>query len=147
MKNCFSSLGRSQRGHVILSPFFQPRYSTVLNEKFNNLLPTFSRCAAIDYYTLYSVRELLDYYVIVQCHKNAIFFCTQFHCIEFNVPRTNFTIKHLRGKKRVATETGPDQLYPRAFSLRPNRVLFVFTIFKGMIGEKMLALRLRTAAT
>ena len=34
----------------MLSPFFQPRYSTVLDEKSKNLLPTFSRCAAINYY-------------------------------------------------------------------------------------------------
>ena len=58
MKNCFSSLGRSQGGHVMLSPFSQPRYSTVLNEKSNNLLPTFSKWAAVKYYTLYSVREM-----------------------------------------------------------------------------------------
>ena len=58
MKNCFSSLGRSQGGHLMLSPFFQPRYITVLNEKSNILLPTFSRCAAIYYHTLYSVREM-----------------------------------------------------------------------------------------
>ena len=40
MKNYFSSLGRPQGGHVILSPFFQHRYSTVLNEKSNSLLPS-----------------------------------------------------------------------------------------------------------
>ena len=48
----FSSLGRSQGGHAMSSPFFQPRYSTVLNEKFKRLLPTFSRCAAINYYSV-----------------------------------------------------------------------------------------------
>ena len=36
----------------MLNSFFQPRYSTVLNEKSNNLLPTFSRCAAINYYSV-----------------------------------------------------------------------------------------------
>ena len=41
MKNCFGSLGRSQGGHVMLSPFFQPRYSTAFSEKSNNLLPIF----------------------------------------------------------------------------------------------------------
>ena len=60
MKNCFinSSLGRSQGGHVMLSPFFEPGYSTVLNEKSNNLLPIFSRCAAVNHYTLYSAWEV-----------------------------------------------------------------------------------------
>ena len=47
-----SSLSRSQGGHVMLSSFFQPRYSTVLNEKSNNLLPTFSICAAVNYYSV-----------------------------------------------------------------------------------------------
>ena len=60
-KDCFNSLGWSQSGHAMLSPFFQPRYSTVLNEKSNNLLPTFSRCAAVNYYTLYSAREMEIY--------------------------------------------------------------------------------------
>ena len=36
----------------MLSSFFQPRYSTVLNEKSNDLLPTFSRCAAVNYYSV-----------------------------------------------------------------------------------------------
>ena len=45
----------------MLSPFFQPRYSTVLNEKSNNLLPTFSRCVAVNYYTLYPAREMEIY--------------------------------------------------------------------------------------
>ena len=56
----------------MLSPFFQPRYSTVLNELFNNLLPTFSRCVAINYYTLYSAREMGTYYCVrLQCHESA----------------------------------------------------------------------------
>ena len=39
VKNCFSSLGRPQSGHAVLSPFFQPRYnSTILDEISNNLL-------------------------------------------------------------------------------------------------------------
>ena len=50
-------------------------------------------------------------------------------------------------ERTLCYRTKPDQLYPRAFSLRPNRVLFVFAVFKGLKGEKMLALRLRTSAT
>ena len=95
MKNCFCNLGRSQGGHVKLSPFFQPRYSTVLNEKYNNLPSTFSRCPAVNYYS-----------VTVPQKRN--FYEFQLPCIEFNVPGTNFSIKQLRGKKRVATE--PDQI-------------------------------------
>ena len=149
MKNCFSSLGRSESGHVMLSPFFQPRYSTVLNEKSNNLLPTFSRCAAISYYTLYSVREmgitrLLCYSSVSQ--KRDFFSALNF--IVLNLMYQALTSAQNRYEKRTRCYiTKPDQLYPRAFSLRPNRVLFVFTIFKGFIGEKMLALRLRTLAT
>ena len=87
-KNYFCSLGRSQSGHAMLSPFFQPCYSTVLNEKSNYLLPTFSRCAAVNYYSV-TVPQKLE-------------FCEfQLHCIEFNVPGTNFSIKQLRGKNAL----------------------------------------------
>ena len=65
----------------------------------------------------------------------------------FNVPDTNFSIKQLRGKNHERYRTGPDQLYPEAFSLRLNRVLFVLAIFNRVIDEKMLALQLRTSAT
>ena len=67
--------------------------------------------------------------------RKTQFFCTQIHCIEFNVPRTNFNIKQLREKNGLL-RTGPDQLYPRAFALRPNLVLFVLAIFKRVIDEK-----------
>ena len=128
----------------MLSPFFQPRYSTKLNEKSNNLLPTFSRCAAINYYTLYSAREIETYYrVTVQCKKNA-----NFNFIILNLMYHALTSAQNSYMERTRCyRIKPDQFYPRAFSLRPNRVLFVFTIFKGVIGEKMLALRLRTSAT
>ena len=106
MKNCFSWLGRPQSGHAMLSPFFQPRYSTVVDEKSNSLLPTFSRYAAVNYYTLYSVREmgisrLLCYSTVSQKREFASFFFAQLHCIEFNVPRTNFSTKQLRGKNAL----------------------------------------------
>ena len=38
-KNIFSRLGHLLSGHAVLCPFFQLRYSTVLEEKSNNLLP------------------------------------------------------------------------------------------------------------
>ena len=88
--------------------------------------------------------NLLDYCVTVQCKKKCKF---QLCCIEFNVPRTNSSKKQPRGKNHEHYGTGPDQFYPRAFTLRPNRVLLVLAIFKRVIDEKMLALRLRTSAT
>ena len=45
----------------MLNPFSQPLYSTVLNEKSNNLLPIFSRCAAINYYIMHSAHEMEIY--------------------------------------------------------------------------------------
>ena len=101
-----SSLGRSQGGHTMLSPFFQCLYCTVLFEKKKKLLPTFSRCAVVNYYTLYPVREmgitrLLCYSTVSQKREFAIFFCAQLHCIEFNVPRTNFSTKQLREKNAM----------------------------------------------
>ena len=86
-------------------------------------------------------RNLLDCCVTVQYKKNANFCCSQIHCIKFNVPRTNFSIKQPRGKNHEPYRTGADQLYPRAFALRPNRALFVLAILKRVTGEKMLALR------
>ena len=131
MKKYFSSLDRPQGGHVMLSTFFQPRYSTVLNEK-SPRLPTCSRCAPVNHYSAIAKKMGICEF--------------QLHCIELNVPRTNFSTKQPRGKNGLL-RTGPDQLYPRAFSLRPNRVLFVLAIFKRVIDEKMLALRLSTSAT
>ena len=101
-------------------------------------------------------RNLLDCYVTVQNKKNVNFSALNFIVLSlkchalisaFNLPGTNFSIKQLRGENHEAYRTGPDQLYPRAFALRPNRVLFVLAILKRVMGEKMLALRLRTSAT
>ena len=155
MKNSFSCLGRPQSGHAMLSPFFQYPYITVLYEKkSNNLLQTFSRCAAVNYYTLYSVREmeisrLLCCSIVSQ--KNVFCFCFCFFSLNFivlNLMYNALTSAQNSYEERMRSyRTGPDQLYPRAFSLRSNRVLFVFAIFKGVIGEKILAPRLRTSAT
>ena len=152
MKHCFSCLGRPQSGHAMLSPFFQYLYCTVLYEKkINNLLPTFSRCTAVNYYTLYSVRGMgIDYCVIIQCHKkNAnLRFFSALNFIVLNLMCHALTSAQNSYEERTRCyRTKPDQLYPRAFSLRLNRVLFVFAVFKGLIGEKMLALRLRISAT
>ena len=66
-------------------------------EKFNNLLPTFFRCAAVNYYTLYSAREMGIYYDVTVPQ----ICCPELHCIKFNVPGTNFGIKKLRGKNAL----------------------------------------------
>ena len=137
-KNRFSCLGQPQSGHAMLSPFFQPRYSAVLNEKSNSLLPR---------YTLLEKKEFARRLCYSTVQEKREFFCSQLHYIEFNVPRTNFSIKQPRGENHEPYRTGPDQLYPRAFALRPNRVLFALAIFKKVIREKMLVLRLRTSAT
>ena len=100
MKKYFSSLGRSQGGHVMLSPFFHPRYSTVLNEKSNNLLPISPdmQQSITTPCILLGKWGLLDYCVTVQLSQKRKF---QFHCIQFNVPGTNFSIKQLRGKNAL----------------------------------------------
>ena len=117
----------------MLSPLFQPRYSTVLNEKSINLLPFFFTCAAANQFSTTTTNtEICEF---------------QLQCIEFNVPRTNLSIKQPRGKNHERYRTKPDQLYPRTFALRPNRVFFVLAIFNRVIGEKMLALLLRTSVT
>ena len=90
-------------------------------------------------------RNLLGCCIIVQYKKMRIS-CSQLHFVEFDVPRTNFSINSYEGDNRELYRTGPDQLYPRAFALRPNRVLLVLVI-KRVIDEKLFALRLRTSAT
>ena len=78
--------------------------------------------------------------------KNAIFSALNF--IVLDLIYHALTSAYSSYEEKIASATEPDQLqlYSRAFSLRPNRVLFVLAIFK-MIDEKMLALRLRTSAT
>ena len=97
--NCFGSLRRLQDSHVMLSPSSQHLYSTVLNEKSNGLLLI---------YTLLENRNLLCCCVYSTEHRKIRSSCSQLHCIKFNIPRTNFSIKSTTGKKRVATE--PDQI-------------------------------------
>ena len=58
MKKYFSSLGRPQGGHVMPSPFFQPCYSTVLNEKSINLPPFFLRCAVFIHYSATTTKKM-----------------------------------------------------------------------------------------
>ena len=98
---------------------------------------------------LFGKWELLGYCVTVQCHKNAnlrIFAALNF--IVLNLMYHALTSAQNSYEERTRCyRTKPNQLYPRAFWLRPNGVLLVFTVFKGLIGEKMLALRLRTSAT
>ena len=50
IKNIFSRLARLRSGHAVLCPFFQHRYSTVLDEKSHDLLSVFFRRAARNCY-------------------------------------------------------------------------------------------------
>ena len=92
----------------MLSPFFQPLYSTVLNENSINLLPFFFTCAAVNQYSAITTKSKICEF--------------QPHCIEFNIPRTNFSIKQSRGKKNERYRTGPDQLYPVCATTKPGVV-------------------------
>ena len=70
MKIIFSRLGHLQSGHALLSPLFQPRYSTVLNEKSNNLLPFFFRRAAVNHDRAASTKwEFLLYCCVTVLYK------------------------------------------------------------------------------
>ena len=121
----------------MLGPFSQSLYSTVLDEKSNNLLPFLFRCAALSPVHINRTTTVLQ-------SQNGNFL---YRCIEFNVPRTNINIKIAMVKNHKHSTGRPDQLYPRVFALRPNRALLVLASFKRMMGEKILALRLRTSAT
>ena len=152
MKNYFGSLGRPPGGHAMLSPFFQYLYCTVFYEK--NPITCFQLSPNVQQSIttpciLFGKWELLDYCVTVQCHKNAsLRFVSALNFIVLSLMYHALTSAQNSYKERTRCyRTKPDQLYPRAFSLRPNRVLLVFAIFQGLIGEKMLALRLRALAT
>ena len=131
-KKLFQLLGSPTKRACNAQSVLQSLATIPYSIKKSNLLPTCSRCTAVNHYSATTTK-------IGSCEF-------QLHCIEFNVPRTNFSIKQLRGEN-VATEPNQLQLYPRAVSLRPNRVLFVLAIFNRVIDEKMLAVRLRTSAT
>ena len=53
-------------------------------------------------FTLYSAQEMIT------C-------CSQLHCIGFNVPGTNFSIKQVRGKKHDAKEPNQIKSNPKRF--------------------------------
>ena len=109
---------------------FQPRHSTVLNEKLKTCFQLSS-----------DVQQSIT--TVLQPQKWE---CANFIVLNL-MYRALISAQNSYEERTGCYRTGPDQLYPRAFSLRPNRVLFVFAIFKRVIGEKMLVLRLRTSAT
>ena len=108
----------------MLNPFFQPLYSTVLNEKSNNLLPTFSRRPGINYYTLYSTQEMGIYYCVTLRRKVRIR-CSQLLCIEVNVPCTNFSIKQLRGNNALQKNRTRSNLTQSVFDTTEPGVVYL----------------------
>ena len=92
MENIFNRLGRRQSGHAILSPFSQPLYNTVLNDKTNSLFH-FSSDVQHSITAVLQNGNLLDCCVTVPPKMICEF---QLHCIEFKVPRTNLIIQSAR---------------------------------------------------
>ena len=94
----------------MLSLFFRPHYSTVLNEKSNNLLPIFSRRAAVNHYILYSAWGKYN------ARKNAIFSALKF--IVLNLLYHGLILAQSSyGERTRCYRAKPVQPYPRAFSL------------------------------
>ena len=62
-------LGQPQIGHVTLSPFFQPLYSTVINKESTSLLPFLFRRAASNYWSTASTN--LGNCDILLCHSTV----------------------------------------------------------------------------
>ena len=116
----------------MLSPFSQTLYRTVLRIVSTSLLPFFFRHAASNYWVLQQQKRK---FAILLCHSTVHIFAFQLHCLEFSVPRTKFNIKIAMVKIHKHSTGRPDQLYPRAFALRPNRA-FVLASFKMVVGEK-----------
>ena len=80
----FRRLGLLRSGHAMLGPFSQSIYSTVLDERSTNLLPSLFRRAA------FNLGHINRITTVCYSHKNGNFL---YRCIEFNVPRTNINIK------------------------------------------------------
>ena len=78
----------------MLSPFSQTLYSTVLDEKSNNLLPFFFRRTALNYYCA-TVTEMGICYTAVQ-EKIEFVFALNSIVFEFNVPRIISSINSTR---------------------------------------------------
>ena len=78
----------------MLSPFSQTLYSTVLDEKSNNLLPFFFRRTALNYYCATITKMGISYTAVQE--KNEFGFALNFIVFEFNVPRTISSINSAR---------------------------------------------------
>ena len=65
-------LGQPQSGHVILSPFFQPLYSTVLTKESTSLLPFLFRRTASNYWSTAST--IVFFFAILLCHSTTHIF-------------------------------------------------------------------------
>ena len=101
-ESCFSSLGRPQGGHAVLTRSTFPvslLYRTLekFNDAFNFLLTSRLACVSIDHSCFSDVQQsivnLLLYYSVT---KMRVYY-SQLHCIEFNATGINFSIKQLRG--------------------------------------------------
>ena len=98
-----------------------------------SLLPILFRHAAFNYSVLQRQKRK---FAILLCHSTVHIFAIQLHCLDFSVPRTKSNIKIAMVKIHKHSAGRPDQLYPRAFALRPNRALLVLASFKMVVGEK-----------
>ena len=94
----------------MLSLFFQPRYSTILNEKSNNLLPIFSRRAAVNHYILYSAWEKYS------ARKTANFSALKFIVLNL-LYHGLISAQSSYGERTRCYRAKPVQPHPRAFSL------------------------------
>ena len=88
-------------------------------------------------YSIYR-NENSCYTAVALVQQCTFFELLALNCIvfEFNVPRTKSNIKKTQLRSHITKPTELDQLYSRAFALRPNRALLVLASFKMVVGEK-----------
>ena len=104
----FKSVGYSQRVQIILIAWVGDRAGMQCSVRTSSLATVLfsmkNLIACFQVVFCLRNRNLLDYCVTVKYKKKREFFCAQLHRIEFNVPRTNFSIKQPRGKKSRALQ-------------------------------------------
>ena len=150
-KNCFVSWS-AIRAHVHSSlASIQSLYCTVLQK--NSVAYSQLSTALRGQHAYQSITTVLatyskileiHYYITVSQNENLLLSISLYFKLMYQALTS--ALNSYEGTTRCKI-TEPNQIYPKAFSIRSNRVLLVFAIFKGSMCKKVLALWLRTSAT
>ena len=116
-ENCFSSLGRPQGGHAVLTRSAFPvslLYRTLdkPNDAFNFLLTSGLACVPIDHYCFSDVYQSIVNLLLYHSATKMRICCSQLYCIESNVPGPYFQYKLATKKKHERLYRVDDRTTP-----------------------------------